>query len=182
MNKLIVENVFLCRFKIIMNRCRLLYAVFAGTIFYVLTSMLVGPDGLWARKQMLEEKRLLSVHKAEIEKINAELVMEKNALLNDRDVLASYARKLGYIYEGEKLVKITGLPEREVRIYDAGLVVKHSQPKFAPEKFCKSTGFVIGIVVYLVLFLYDYNHGFVSANQKKRKILKNGVLYDLKEV
>ena len=138
-----------------MNRCRLLYAAFFGVIFYVLVSMLCGSDGIWARNQMLDQKRQLSAHTAEIEKINEDLTMEKIALLNDMDVVAGYARKLGYIYEGEKLVKITGLPEREARIYDAGLVLKHKKVQSMPEWFCKSVGPLVAGVIGKTKFIYD---------------------------
>ncbi len=168
----------------IMNRCRLLYAAFFGVIFYVLVSMLCGSDGIWARNQMLDQKRQLSAHTAEIEKINEDLTMEKIALLNDMDVVAGYARKLGYIYEGEKLVKITGLPEREARIYDAGLVLKHKKVQSMPEWFCKSVGLVIGVLVYIILFLIDYNRGLVdfSSNRNIPEASGGVSVYDMPKV
>lgn len=157
-----------------MNRFKLLYATLVGTILYVIVAILVGRDGLWAQRQLESQKRAIYMNKTNIETINDELKMEKEALLRDSDVIAGHARKLGYIFEGEKLVKITGLPERETRLYDAGLVKKHESVNFMPESFCKIIGLTIGILVYIVLFLAERNKGMVSSRHSEKNMTVEG--------
>ena len=51
-----------------------------------------GSDGIWAMKQLQEQKQLLSAHTAAIEKTYDELSLEQIALQKDLDVIASYAK------------------------------------------------------------------------------------------
>lgn len=151
-----------------MIKCRLLSAALVGTMFYVAVSMICGRDGMWAQNQMLEQKREIGLHCEEIKKTNNELELEKVALLNDMDVVAAYARKMGYVSEGEKLVKISGLAARETRIFDPGSVMRHKEVTYMPEVFCKSIGIFVFLLVYLILVLWDWNRGEVILPRKER--------------
>lgn len=164
-----------------MARCRFLAAACAGTLFYVLVAIVCGRDGLWAHGQLLEQKRLLSAHTAGIEKTHEELALEKVALQNDADVIAAYARKLGYVGQGEKLVKISGLPVRETQILDPGVVLRHIEARYVPEWFCKATGLVIFGLVYLVLLLADFNRGYIHIPRPKAHygVVGGTAVYDM---
>ena len=49
-------------------------------MFYVAMAVIGGRDGIWAMNQLLEQKRVMSAHTAEIEKTFDELTLEKLAL------------------------------------------------------------------------------------------------------
>lgn len=150
-----------------MTKFRFLAAAISGTLFYVLTSISCGRNSVWAERQLEEQKRLLSAHTVEIEKINEELSLEKVALEKDMDVVAAYARKLSYIKDGEKLVIISGLAAAENRIYDPGTVQLHEPSKYFPEWFCKSVGLVVFTAVYFILLMFDAGRGLVSYRARK---------------
>lgn len=150
-----------------MTKFRFLAAAISGTLFYVLTSISCGRNSVWAERQLEEQKRLLSAHTVEIEKINEELSLEKVALEKDMDVVAAYARKLSYIKDGEKLVIISGLAAAENRIYDPGTVQLHEPSKYFPEWFCKSVGLVVFTGVYFILLMFDAGRGLVSYRARK---------------
>ena len=133
-----------------------------------MVSMFAGSDGVWARNQLLEQKRILSANTASIEKTYEELSLEKVALQKDMDVIAAYARKLGYVQEGEKIVKINGLTVRETQIFDAGSVVKHEESKYVPEMYCKGVGLAVFALVYSLLLLLDYTRGLLKVGSKKK--------------
>ena len=133
----------------------MLEAFFAGTVFYTLMTFIAGSDGVWAQKQLQEQKQLLSSRTADIEKTNDELSLEKIALQKDLDVIAAFAKKLGYVSEHEKLVKISGLAPRETHVFDPGTVLLHEDAKAIPEWLCKASAFAIGVLFYLVLLLFD---------------------------
>ncbi len=163
-----------------MTRFRLLAAVCAGTLFYVLLAIFCGRDGLWAYNQLLEQKRVMSTHAASIEKIHEELMLEKVALQKDPDVIAAYARRLGYVGEGEKLVKISGLAAKEAQVWNPGVVMKHSEVRYVPEYFCKAMGLIIGLMAYIVLFLHDVTHGYIRFPRKKTyREAKGLTVYDI---
>lgn len=166
-----------------MKQFRFLTAACAGTLFYVLISLVVGRDGFWATSQLQEQKRLVSTHTTEIQKTTTELTLESLALQNDKDVIAAYARKLGYVGEGEKLVKISGLAAKETQIFDPGTVIKYPSVKYVPEWVCKSIGLIIFGLVYIILLLSDYNKGLLVMQQRSSRSEKRGVVaYDLSKI
>ncbi len=157
-----------------MERYRFLFAVFTGTLFYVLISLCGGRDSIWASKQLQKQKQYLSTHTVSIEKINSELSIEKIALEKDLDVIASYAKKLGFVSESERLIKVTGLPLRETHIFDPGTILKHTEVKYIPESLCKAIGLFVVIVVYVLLVMADIQKGhalFPSLCKKKETLV-----------
>lgn len=153
-----------------MNRFRVLTAALAGTFIYVLVTLIGGRDGFWAMKQLKVQKREISTHTVSIQKVNDELSLEALALQKDMDLIAAYARNIGYVGKDEKLIKVSGLPSNQTRIYDPGTVVKHTSVKYFPESTCKAIGFIVFALVYLILILYDLSTGsLTSPNRKIRR-------------
>ena len=136
-------------------------------MFYVAVSYFGGRDGIWAQNQLLEQKRLLSTNTASIKKTNDELLLEKVALQKDPDVIAAYARKLGYVQEGEKLVKISGLVVHETQIFDAGSVIKHQESKYIPESYCKVVALAVFALSYMIFLLFDFSTGTIKIKPVK---------------
>ncbi|MBO5138007.1 MAG: septum formation initiator family protein [Spirochaetaceae bacterium] len=139
-----------------MIRTKVLVSVSIGTLVYVLMSICFGRSGMWAMKQLENQKRDISIHTAEIAKINGELSLEYTALKQDMDVVAAYARRLGYVAEGEKLVKISGLKPYYEPLYDAGTVMRKAEVIYVPEWICKVLGMVTGLLLFLLLLLRDF--------------------------
>ena len=164
-----------------MKRAKYLIALFIGTLAYVVLSIIWGANGLKASRHMIEQQKLLSVQVYELERINNELTLEVNALTNDKDVIAAYARKLDYVSDGEKLVKITGLQRSEPSLYDAGTVIKHVEPKYLSEIAVKAISFFFGLLTFILIFLFDLYQGNVSF--KKNEPVVTGIpIYDLQQI
>lgn len=153
----------------------------AGTLIYVLVSFFGGQDGLWATSQIRQQKMLLSAHTQEIQKIHDKLYLEHTALEKDADMIKAYARKLGYVSEGEKLVKITGLSNNFADVYDTGSVKKSVQPVFVPEWFCKMFGLICGGFLFLIFLLKDLQLS-VRERNKRKATIKGIPVYDLPQI
>ncbi len=165
-----------------MNRAKYLAAVFLGTFVYVLLSMSFGQNSVHCYKKMEEQKRLISRQTTEIQNINSELSLELTALQNDRAVIASYAHKLDYVSEGEKLVKITGLRPAQTTLYDTGTVLRHEEPEFISEKICKIVGLAFTLLFILIFFLYDVSCGNIVLGKNKKPIVTGIPVYDLPQI
>lgn len=165
-----------------MNRAKYLTAVFLGTFVYVLLSMTFGQNSIYCYNQMEEQKRIISKQTSEIQNINSELTLELAALQNDRAVIAAYARKLDYVSEGEKLVKITGLKPAQTTLYDTGTVIRHDEPEYISEKICKILGFAIGILSFLIIFLFDLSRGQITFGKNKKPIVTGIPVYDIPQI
>jgi len=160
---------------------RVLVAALAGTGIYVLVSLTCGTDGMWADNQLREQKRILSARAEEIQKINDSLTLEYKALDKDPDVIAGFARKMGYVRDGEKLVKINGLIAIDEYHFETGTPVKSIEPYTLPEWFCKLSGLLMFFVTYLYLMVKDFRPK--DAAVKKNKVKIKGIpVYDLPQV
>lgn len=147
----------------------------------MLISFVGGKDGLWATSYMQEQKRLLSANASAIQQTNTKLSLEKAALQKDMEVVGCYAKRLGYIYEGEKIVKISGLSPQENQIYDAGTVLRHTESEFIPERTCKGIGIIVFLCFYGILLLFDYAKGYLRSGSKKMRFAaSDGItMYDI---
>jgi cell division protein FtsB len=179
--KLIQKTKISADIDIIMKRYCFLAAALAGTFVYVVVSLLGGRNGLWATSQLQEQKRIVGIHTAEIQKKHDRLVLEHNALLNDSDVIAAYARRLGYVNDGEKLVKINGLTPAVTEIYETGTVQKSQEPYFLPEWFCKIFGVCSGVLLLLVFLLKEYQKSLYGKKRTETKV-KGVPVYDLPQM
>ena len=168
--------------KLSMNRAKYLAAVLFGTFVYVLLSMSFGQNSIHCFNQMEEQKRIISRQTTDIQNINSELSLELAALKNDRAVIASYAHKLDYVSDGEKLVKITGLKPAQTTLYDTGTVLRHEEPDFIPEKICKMVGLAFALLFTIIFFLYDISSGNIVIGKNKKPIVTGIPVYDLPQI
>lgn len=161
---------------------KFLSAALAGTIIYVLVSFTCGRDGLWAHDQLREQKRILSSRTVEIQKINDSLTLEFTALEKDPDVIAGFARKMGYVRDGEKLVKINGLVNTDEYHFEIGTPVKYIEPYYLPEWFCKVSGILMFFVAFLYVNLKDFKEKKTESRGNEKIKLKGIPVYDLPQV
>jgi cell division protein FtsB len=147
-----------------MSKINALAALWLGTAVYVALSVSVGRDGFAAQKQLNAQKQRMSLRAEELERTNDELNAEYNALKYDPETIAAYARKLGYVAENEKLLKITGLPARTDTVYDAGAAVMREEIRCLSERTCKISGIAAGCLSYLFLSVRG-----LSGKRKRRR-------------
>ncbi len=165
-----------------MNRAKYLLVVLAITFTYVLLSLTVGRNSIKCYKNLEEQKQKISLRTSEIQKINNDLTLEYSALLNDTDVIAAYARKLDYVANDEKLVKINGLKVYQNTLYDTGKVLKHYSTVFLSEKSCKIISLAFGFMTFVILILYDISKGNISFGKKKTVQITGIPVYDVKQI
>lgn len=140
----------------IMEKMRFLLAACAGTLVYVIVSLLGGKDGVFANRQLEAQKALIVAHTAEVQKINDELTMENEILFRDSAAIIAQARQLDLILEGEKLVKINGLSRDGLPLHNSGSVLLRQDIFYLPEWVCKLFGVLVFVLVLLILVLKDF--------------------------
>lgn len=139
-----------------MNNVKFLTSISIGIFVYVLVSIFAGPDGIWAYNQLNYQKNILSTNVEKITKINDTLNLDYLALENDVGIITSKARSLGFIYEGEKLIKINGISDQGKSFYDTGSIISLEEITFLPEKSCKIIclmGFILSFIIFLLVDL-----------------------------
>ena len=163
-----------------MKRFRILSAMLAGMCVYVVISLSGGKDGFFAASQLQEQKRILSGKTEEIQRLNTTLTLEYTGLEKDPDVIAAFARKLGYVQDGEKLVKINGLLTAADYVFDAGRAVKAVEPFYLPEWFCKMLGVIAFGLVYSLELLQDLRKWLFE--RRRSNAVKGIPVYDLPQI
>lgn len=165
-----------------MNRTKYLLPVLAGVLAYVLLSLTVGQNSYRCYKNLQEQKQAISLRTVEIQNINSELILEQSALQNDQDVITAYARKLDYVGEGEKLVKINGLKPAQNTLYDIGKVLRHTEVTFLPERICKIIGLFFSLMILFVIILYDISQGNLGSGKKQNVHIAGIPVYEVKQI
>ncbi len=165
-----------------MKCTKYLFSVFAGTLIYVILSVTIGQNGLHGYNYLEEQKILLSKRTSEIQNINSELSLELAALQSDKAVIAAYARKLDYVSNDEKLVKITGLKPAQTTLYDTGSLLRHTEPEYLSEDVCKIVSVFITMLCLSVMFLFDISNGNISLKKEKQTMIKGIPVYDFKQI
>ena len=165
-----------------MKRAKYLFVFFIGTLVYVTLSLCFGQNSIRCFNNLEEQKRVISNQVAELQNINSELSLEVNALKYDKAVIAAYARKLDYVSDGEKLIKINGLQKSQPQLYNAGSVVKHSDSTFMSEVTCKAIALLVSFLTLMVIFFYDLSKGNVCFGKKEKNIITEIPLYDLQQI
>lgn len=166
-----------------MKFAKYLFVLLTATFVYVALSLTVGQNSISCYKAMEEQKRIVSKQKSDLQNINNELTLELTALKKDKAIIAAYARKLDYVADGEKLIKINGLKPVANTLYETGTVVRHTEPVFVSERLCKIAAICAGLLLLIIFLFYDYNAGaFAVEKESKITMIKGIPLYDVQQI
>lgn len=138
----------------------------AGTLIYVIVSLLGGKDGVFANRQLEAQKALIVAHTAEVQKINDELSLENEILYRDSAAIKAQARQLDLISDGERLVKVNGLDHNALPLHNSGSVLLRQDIFYLPEWVCKLFGVLVFVLVLLILVLKDFARSPAAARIK----------------
>ncbi len=144
-----------------MSRLKLFSSICIGFFVYIFLSITIGPNGVWAYRQLTEQKKALTENVAALQSVNDNLVLDYQSLESDSARIMALARKLGYVGPDEVLVKINGISERGNKVYDCGSVYHVSEINYLKEPACKLMGLIFFCLSSL-LFL-------VSSFKKSKK-------------
>lgn len=156
-----------------MRKITILFSISIGTFVYVLVSLFCGQNGLWAESQLAVQKMNLCSNIASIQKINDELSLEYMALTQDSEVISAHARRLGFVKEGEHLVKISGIPPKTQKAYSVGKFYKVEDIQFVPEHICKILGFCVSFLTFFIAFLISLSEKKFDNKKIDTKVINN---------
>ena len=133
---------------------KVILSLFIGTLIYSALSISVGPRGLWPMAQLDRQKTRIEENLDKLYLINEDLDAKFSNLSADPDTISIYAHELGYIANGEKLIKLAGFSGGIDRNFESGSAVQIKKPDFLPEWICKFFGLFSGITAFFVLTFF----------------------------
>jgi len=125
--------------------------IFIGTLIYSVLSISVGPRGLWPMSQLDQQKTKIESNLSALYLLNEDLDARFNNLSADPDTISVYAHELGYVANGEKLIKLAGFSGGIDRNFESGTALQIKKPDFLPEWICKFFGLFSGITAFFIL-------------------------------
>ena len=155
-----------------MNRAKYLLVFLSGIILYIGLSLFWGENSFKNYSSLVEQKKAIVKHKVDLEDIYTELSLEVSALYNDKAIIAAYARKLDYVADGEKIIKINGLKPYQRTLYDTGSVVRYIPDDFLSEKIIKICSIIFSFCVFLLFFIWDIKNHNITFGKKKKLLLQ----------
>jgi cell division protein FtsB len=153
-----------------MSKKQFLWSALLSIMVYVVISVVFGASGIWSYNQLENQKIKIAVNIDQLEKLNQSIEMDYKGLKYDSEVIQSYAHQLGFVSQNEKLVKLSGVPERVGSPYDPGTKVYRTEIKFVPEWVAKLAAIFIFVfinVIYSLIIVAQY-----SKERRKKVILQ----------
>lgn len=138
-----------------MTRIKVLLSIFLGTFVYVFVAVGFGPQGIWASKQLEEQKQIITANLQRIQQLNDNLSIEFQGLRVDPDVIAAKARLLGYKKPGEKLIRINNFNPSHDSVPETGIPLSVGKINFIPEWLCKVSGLCIFFFFMAIFAMHD---------------------------
>lgn len=135
-----------------MNRFKYIVPIFIGTLVYCLLLLTVGPKGIWPMKQLEKEIAILTNNVVLLSNIEKELSIQVQNLTADPDTISIYAHEIGYIADGEKLIKLSGFTGGINRNITPGITVQRGLTLFLPDWTCKLFGLLAAVITIVVSF------------------------------
>ncbi len=136
-----------------MSRFQLLFSASCAVFVYVCISIFVGQHSLWAYSQLQSHKVVLAQHLISLQDVNEQLTIDTHALREDESVLRAYAKKMGFVNDGEKLLKISGFADTPAFVYNAGSKILRPELIFVPDWLAKCIGFFVFLSINVILSL-----------------------------
>lgn len=133
-----------------MKRFKIVLPIFVGTLVYSALSFCIGPRGLWAMDQLALEKQKVAANLENLYLMNEDLDSRFQNLSADADTISVYAHELGYVANGERLIKLAGFTGGIDRNFESGAAIPVKAPEFLPEWICKFFGFFAGICSFFI--------------------------------
>lgn len=136
-----------------MNKLRFLFPLLVSIVVYVGVNFIWGQNGVWALNQIAAQKVELKNAIEKLESLNQELEMMRIEFSIDKGAIGSYAKKIGFISDGEKIVKISGIAKDIEPMLDCGSLYHIKSIDFLPEWAIKVLSLISFLITYAFIFL-----------------------------
>lgn len=129
-------------------------AVGAAIIMSATITFIFGSKGVISCNEMTLQIEKLQANNKALEYTYDRLNKIKNALeKGDKDIIAMYARELGFVSKNEQLMRIVGLHESRQQLPDAGRLITVSRP-YTQNAVFFAVGLFTGIITFILSLLF----------------------------
>lgn len=134
-----------------MSHLKIVLPFFVGTFVYALFGLFAGPKGIIPMNELETERSRVRANLELLSETHDTLETALNNLSSDADTISVYAHELGYVREGERLIRLAGFSGGIDRKLVPGTAVTARVPSSLPEWLCKLAGLVFGVLTYTLV-------------------------------
>lgn len=134
-----------------MSHIKIVLPFFVGTFVYSLIGLLAGPKGILPMRELELERSRVRANLEVLSETHDSLETSLNNLSSDADTITVYAHELGYVREGERLIRLAGFSGGIDRKLVPGTIVTARSPSSLSEWICKLAGLVFGALTYTLI-------------------------------
>lgn len=138
---------------------RILWSLYGTFIVYLILNFFIGDYGVIENQRLAGYRDALNTNIGRLRRIETDLSGHSAALRNDPDMVALFARELGYLRDDEMLVRIDGFSTAG-ESYTVGRTLTRKDKPAGRDPLLRSLAGVSGIFLFLGFsFIGARNHG-----------------------
>ena len=128
---------------------RIALSAYVGLVVYCLASFFFGPMGMLAYSDLEERVNRMDANLASLEALHERAQSRLESAQSDPETLAMEALSLGYVAEGEVVVRI-GFPESAPSLQELGNLVAYEAPKGVDDMTLKTIALVAALWTFCI--------------------------------
>lgn len=135
---------------------KIVSAVFATVICYTMLTCIYGKKGYYTQKALAAQIAEMRVH---VENLQQTEMLLSDKVLNlsyDYDTIRIYANELGYISEGQRMIKLQNKNGADIHEFSPGKYLVLPEISYMSDTVIKTISASLGIIVVLIQMLYAY--------------------------
>ena len=138
----------------------IIFPFFVMTSVYTLLTFFFGATGVYSQKKLEKELSDLVKNINIINQKGSELDVIIKNLTSDEQTIKIFAHDLGFVNEGETIIKLTSFKVDPLRDLGSGEAISITRPTFISDSYCKRFALMMGLVSLIIeiLFLKSYDY------------------------
>jgi len=138
----------------------IIFPIFVAISSYSVLTFFLGESGVYSQKKLEDEKVNILKNISDIKHKGVELdVLIKN-LTSDEETIRIFAHDLGYVAEGETIVKLPSFKPDVLSDINYGTALEVRRSSFISDSLCKKFATLMGLIAFIIEVLiaksYDY--------------------------
>ncbi|MBQ7611654.1 MAG: septum formation initiator family protein [Spirochaetaceae bacterium] len=135
---------------------KILVAIFFMVLSYTGLNFVFGEKGLYAQAILKEQLEQLKQHVSTLKDNELKLQNQLVNLSYDYDTISIYANKLGYIQDGDYIIKLSNMNTKSVYANTPGQYLVLPPIQFVSDSIIKTVSASVGIIVIMIELVLSY--------------------------
>lgn len=144
----------------------IVFPFFVMTAVYALLTFFFGATGIYSQKKLEEEVTSVVKNINLIKEKGVELDILIKNLTSDEQTIKVFAHDLGYINEGEGIIKLTSIKSDPLREVGYGSALTIHKSAFISDSLCKRFAFLMGLVSLIIEILIVKSYDLTETREK----------------